>query len=385
MGGFIANLNPVMGIFLVMALGYIVGSISFFGVKLGASAILIVALVFGHFGFKSVGILGSIGLPLFLAPTGLMAGKTFVSNIKQNGISLFVVAIVTCIVGGIAISFSSVAFDIPIELALGLGTGALTSTAMLGTVNSLTDSILPSVGYGIAYVFGVVGVVLFVQLVPKIFKVDRDEENAKLELPEADAGRKKLDPKSLINFDGHGLAGVAITIVLGVAIGSIKIPVGDAMVISIGNGGGAIIAGIILAHFGRVGRINFTFDSGKLGLLRDFGLALFLMNSGINAGAGFVEVLGEYGIKLFFIGALITIVPSAIGFFLSYKVFKLPVFAALGATTGSMTSAPSLGALLEVTKDNKVANFYAATQPVATVFLVFMPQIIWMFFGGFGG
>ena len=105
------------------------------------------------------------------------------------------------------------------------------------------------------------------------------------------------------------------------------------------------------------------------------------MRSGVNAGAGFVEVIGEYGMKLFFIGALQTFVTTVISFLMAYYVFKLPLFVALGTTTGSMTSAPSLGALLEVTKDERVSSYYAATQPIATIVLVFMPQVIFMFFG----
>lgn len=379
MADFISGMSPVMGVFLIITLGYALGSISFGRIKLGASGILLIALVFGHFGFDSIGILGSIGLPLFLAPIGLMAGKTFATNIKKNGLSLLFISISTCIVGGIAISISSILFDIPIELALGLGTGSLTSTAMLGTVTSLTDSILPGVGYGIAYIVGVIGVVLFVQLVPKILKVDIDKENAKLDLPES-GSLKNLDTSKLINFDSHGIYGVAIAIVLGVLLGSIKIPVGNSVVISIGNGGGSIIAGIILAHFGKIGRINFTFKPQNMTNMRDIGLALFLTNSGLKAGSGFIEVVSEYGIKLFLIGVLITLTCTIFSFLLSYKVFKLPLFAALGATTGSMTSAPSLGALLGVTQDDRAGNYYAATQPIATVFLVLMPQIIWAIF-----
>lgn len=374
-------MSTLMVMFLIMALGYMVGYINFFGIKFGASAILIISLFFGHFGYEIPGIVGSLGLVMFLAPIGLMAGSTFISNIKLNGVKFLLIAVLTCVVGGIMICVTAIAFDIPIELSTGLGTGALTSTSMLGSVTGLTDSLLPSVGYGIAYPFGVVGVVLFVQLVPKFLKVDIDEENEKLTVPESKGVTVKGDKGSLINFDPHGLFGVAVAIILGVFIGGIKIPIGDSIRISLGNGGGSIIAGIILGHFGRIGPINFTYDKSKMQLVRDLGLALFLMRSGVNAGAGFVEVVSEYGIKLFFIGALQTTVTMVASFLLAYYIFKLPLFGALGSTTGSMTSAPSLGALLGVTKDERVSSFYAATQPVATVFLVLMPQVIFTIFG----
>ena len=373
-------MNELLIIFLIMVLGYALGHINFFGIKFGASAILIVALFFGHFGFEVPKFLAKIGLVLFLAPIGLMAGPSFMANIKKNGLSFLAISFITVAVGGILIVLISKFFDIDLALSMGLATGAMTSTSMLGTVKSLTTSNLPGVGYGIAYAFGVVGVVLIVQLMPKILKVDVDEEINKLVLPKDNSNLTKKDIGDLINFEKNGLFPVALASTLGILLGSIKIPIGSVS-LSLGAGGGALIAGLVLGHYGRLGRINLVVSSERLSLVRDLGLAFFLLESGVSAGTGFVEVVSQYGIKLFFAGVILTLVPALISLFISYKVFKLPLFAALGATTGSMTSAPSLGALLQVTNgDDKVSSFYAATQPTATVMMVFLPQIINIFF-----
>lgn len=373
-------MNELLIIFLIMVLGYAFGHINFFGIKFGASAILIVALFFGHFGFEVPKFLAKLGLVLFLAPIGLMAGPTFMANIKKNGVSFLAISFITTAVGGVLIVLISKLFNIELSLSMGLATGAMTSTSMLGTVKSLTTSNLPGVGYGIAYAFGVVGVVLIVQLVPRILKVDIDEENKKLILPVEHDIEEKVEAKDLINFEKNGLFAVALASVLGVLLGSIKIPVGDSVNLSLGAGGGSLIMGLVLGHYGRIGKVNLTVSKERLSLVRDLGLAFFLLESGVSAGSGFVEVVTQYGAKLFFAGVIMTLVPALVSLFISYKVFKLPLFAALGATTGSMTSAPSLGALLQVTNDDKVSSFYAATQPTATVMMVFLPQIINVFF-----
>lgn len=373
-------MNELLIIFLIMVLGYALGHVNFFGIKFGASAILIVALFFGHFGFTVPKFLAKIGLVLFLAPIGLMAGPSFMANIKKNGLSFLAISFITVAIGGILIVLVSKFFDIDLALSMGLATGAMTSTSMLGTVKTLTTSSLPGVGYGIAYAFGVVGVVLIVQLMPKILKVDVDEEINKLVLPKDNPNLNKKDVGNLINFEKNGLFPVALASTLGILLGSIKIPIGSVS-LSLGAGGGALIAGLVLGHYGRLGRINLVVSNERLSLVRDLGLAFFLLESGVSAGTGFVEVVSQYGIKLFFAGVILTLVPALISLFVSYKVFKLPLFAALGATTGSMTSAPSLGALLQVTNgDDKVSSFYAATQPTATVMMVFLPQIINIFF-----
>lgn len=373
-------MNELLIIFLIMVLGYALGHVNFFGLKFGASAILIVALFFGHFGFEVPKFLAKIGLVLFLAPIGLMAGPSFMANIKKNGLSFLAISFITTAVGGVLIVLISKVFHIELALSMGLATGAMTSTSMLGTVKGLTTSNLPGVGYGIAYAFGVVGVVLIVQLVPRILRVDVDEENKKLVLPKTSSEVSKKDLGNLIDFEKNGLFPVALASTLGILLGSIKIPIGSVS-LSLGAGGGALIAGLVLGHYGRLGRINLVVSNDRLALVRDLGLAFFLLESGVSAGTGFVEVVSQYGIKLFFAGVILTLVPALISLFISYKVFKLPLFAALGATTGSMTSAPSLGALLQVTNgDDKVSSYYAATQPTATVLMVFLPQIINVFF-----
>lgn len=372
-------MNELLIIFLIMVLGYAFGHINFFGLKFGASAILIVALFFGHFGFEVPKFLAKLGLVLFLAPIGLMAGPTFMANIKKNGVSFLAISFITTAVGGVLIVLISKLFNIELSLSMGLATGAMTSTSMLGTVKGLTTSNLPGVGYGIAYAFGVVGVVLIVQLVPRILKVNIDEENNKLILPVDHDIAEKVEAKDLIDFEKNGLFAVALASVLGVLLGSIKVPIGSVN-LSLGAGGGSLITGLVLGHYGRIGKINLTISNERLSLVRDLGLAFFLLESGVSAGSGFVEVVTQYGAKLFLAGVIMTLVPALVSLFVSYKIFKLPLFAALGATTGSMTSAPSLGALLQVTNDDKVSSFYAATQPTATVMMVFLPQIINVFF-----
>ena len=251
-------MDEILVIFLIMVLGYILGKINFFGIRFGASAILIVALFFGHFGYSVPKFLATLGLVLFLAPIGLMAGPSFMANIKKNGWSFLAISLFTALIGGLLVVIISKAFDIETSLSLGLCSGAMTSTSMLGTVKSLTESNLPGVGYGIAYAFGVVGVVLIVQLIPKFLHADTDEENAKLILPEDKKEEDNRDFKELINLDPNGLFAIALACVLGILIGSIKIPIGDSVNLSLGYGGGSLIAGLILGNYGHVGKLKLT-------------------------------------------------------------------------------------------------------------------------------
>src|SRR3712207_4134790 len=71
-------------------------------------------------------------------------------------------------------------FDTP--SVVGLIAGALTSTPGLAVAIDSTNSPLASIAYGIAYPFGVIGVILFVKLLPKIMRIDLDQEARRLEI-----------------------------------------------------------------------------------------------------------------------------------------------------------------------------------------------------------
>lgn len=368
--------NSIFMIFLTLTLGYMFGRISFGGLKFGTSGVLVIALIFGHFGMTVPGILGSVGLVLFLSAVGLSAGPSFVSNLKANFWGFIATSFSILLAGGIVIIICVKYFEIPADLALGIAAGALTSTTSLAATIELTSSSTASVGYGLAYVFGIISIVFFVQLVPKFLKADIQKENEKLINPPLSQRLAKLKTMQLITIDAPGVFTIALSIILGVTLGTIKIPLGTGTFFSLGNAGGTIIAGIIVSAFGRIGKINLQSPKSTLIPIRDFGISLFLLQNGTKAGAGFIETLSRYGIKLFIAGVLMSLAAIFAAYIVSKWIFKMPLFAALGATTGAMTSAPALNALISVSNDDRVASFYAACQPVATVGLVILPQII---------
>ena len=71
--------------------------------------------------------------------------------------------------------------------------------------------------------------------------------------------------------------------------------------------------GLILGHFGRIGRINMRISTGFLKAFREFGLVMFLIGAGVPGGSGFVDIVREYGLILFLYGALMTTVPLLVG------------------------------------------------------------------------
>ena len=373
--------NTLMIVFLVAVIGYLVGSIKIRGVELGTAGVLLVALVFGHFGFEVPDLVRELGLICFVTSVGFIAGPKFFRNFKINARSYILLGAIIIIIGALTtIGIIEIA-GVPSDVSVGMMAGALTSTPGLAAAIDATGSANASVGYGIAYPFGVVGVVLFVQLVPKFLKTDMAAERARFEAAQnvGDEEFHKTKKEELFYADSMGFFPFALAIVLGIILAKIVIPLPGGAEFSLGTSGSPLIAGLILGHFGKIGRLSMKVEKHVLECLREFGLALFLIGAGVEAGAGFVEILREEGLVLFIYGALITLIPMFVGYFFAAKVLKLSLFNSLGSICGGMTSTPALGTLIRVTETDDVASAYAATYPVALVFVVLGCQFIGIF------
>ena len=373
--------SEIMIIFCIAALGYLLGSVTIKGLSLGTSGILLVALVFGHFGLLVPKIVKDVGLIAFVTAVGFIAGPGFFRNFKKQavsyvllGISIILVGALTC-VGVIALA------GIPVDLSVGMMSGALTSTPGLAAAIEATGSNMASVGYGIAYPFGVLGVVLFVQLIPKILKIDIEKERQKLSAPTPEQSADNPAPKTYKSLDEFGLLAFAVAAILGVLIGKVQIPLPGGAVFSLGTSGGPLLTGLVMGHFAHIGPVAIDVPKKTLNVVRELGLALFLMGAGTDAGQGFIKTLGEHGIALFLWGAAMTLVPMIVGYVLAVKVFKIDVLSALGSICGGMTSTPALGTLMQVTKTEAVAVAYAATYPLALIMVVLCCQFLPIFFG----
>jgi putative transport protein len=169
-------------LFLVIGLGIMVGKINFKGVKFELSAVIFVALFFGYFyhyyhiEFLLPPIVQDIGLVLFIYTIGMQAGPSFFSAFKEQGIKLMLLAATIVITGAVLAVIISFTAGVDMPLMTGLFTGALTSTPGLAAAIEASGSPLASIGYGVAYPFGVIGVILFIKLSPKIFRVDLKKE-----------------------------------------------------------------------------------------------------------------------------------------------------------------------------------------------------------------
>ncbi len=372
--------NQMFLIFIIAILGYLVGRLSIGGLSLGTSGILLVALVFGHFGYIIDKSIQDLGLICFVTSVGLIAGPVFFENFKKKAFAYIIIGLSVDIIGAILTGAAIAIFDTPVDVTMGIFTGAMTSTPGLGAAKEITTD-AAATGYAIAYPFGVIGIVLFVQLIPKLLKANIQEEAKKIAITTTEkTDNDKNEKNKIFKIDPLGFAPLALTIVLGMILAKIVIPLPGGLNISLGTSGGPLIIGLIVGHFRKVGKVSLGVPKNLLEVLREFGLGLFLMGAGTTGGQGFVEVLKEHGIILFLIGMVITLVPMICVYILARYVLKLEMFNCLGAICGGKTSTPALGCLIATAGTTDVASAYAASYPVALITIVMATQIIAMIF-----
>lgn len=198
--------NPLMALFAITGLGMLLGAISIKGLSIGTSGVLFVALVAGHFRLSIPDEIGRFGLAIFVYCVGIGAGGRFFAALAREGgslakLSLIIVASAAATAWGLA-----ELLDLPPALAAGLFAGAMTSTPALAAATEGAHQLASDVaiGYGITYPFGVIGVVLFVQLLPRILRNRNPQETQDSSVESQDV------EKSLIEVTNPNLFGSRI-------------------------------------------------------------------------------------------------------------------------------------------------------------------------------
>ncbi len=212
-------------IFVIIALGFILGRINIKGVSLGVSAVMFVALVFGHYGLKVPGTIQTIGLVLFLYTIGIQAGPGFFASFKKDGRRLALLAAGVMFTGGLLTWLLIKLFGVDSNIAVGLFSGAMSSTPGLAAAIDITGSPMASIGYTISYPFGVIGVIVFVRLLPKILKKDIATAEAEYQKEEAMEHPAIIQKHFVVeneNVDGRKIRDLNIRQMTGAMISRIK-------------------------------------------------------------------------------------------------------------------------------------------------------------------
>lgn len=181
--------HAMLIISLVISTGLVLGRLAYAGVQLGIAGVLFSGLIFGHFDLtinpEVMHFLREFGLIMFVYAIGLQVGPSFVSSFFKYGLRLNGLAAGIVLLGALIAVGISLIGGIPMPVAVGLFSGATTNTPSLAAAQQVLSSMpnmdaetlkMPGLGYAVAYPFGIIGIILSMLLMKRLFKVNVTQE-----------------------------------------------------------------------------------------------------------------------------------------------------------------------------------------------------------------
>lgn len=184
--------NPLLLIFLVAAIGYLVGRVRVFGASLGTAAVLFVGLGFGMFNphFEAPTIVFQLGLILFVYSVGISSGPAFFETFKKNGFRDMGFVLFSLFLSALFASVLYLTLHLDKSTVVGVYCGSTTNTPALAGVTDLLNRLGNPlkeqwvkdlvVGYTYSYPMGVLGVIIVLKYAEKWLKVDYEAEKNSL-------------------------------------------------------------------------------------------------------------------------------------------------------------------------------------------------------------
>jgi putative transport protein len=199
--------EPLLALFLTIALGYLVGKLKAGNFVLGGIAgTLLVGVVIGQFGVDINSGIKAIFFALFIYAVGFQGGPQFFHALNRRSLNQLASAFVMCFAGLLCVLAAAWMFDLDRGMAAGLAAGGLTQSAIIGTAGDaigklglsaeLTKTMQTNVavGYAVCYIFGSLGPIIMVSwFLPLIMKWDVRKEAIKL-ANLLSGGHPELDP-----------------------------------------------------------------------------------------------------------------------------------------------------------------------------------------------
>ena len=223
---------------VVVAAGIGAGHVRVKGIGLGVAGVLFAGLVAGHFGFvppvATLELLRDFGLILFVYAIGAQLGPGFFESLRHGGARLNALAAAVALGGVVVAAAGAKLLQLDVAGVVGVLAGATTNTPSLGAAQQVLDGVkgiedvrrgLPSLGYAVAYPFGVAGIIAGLVVLRAVFKVDpkaeadallraRASEHPPVERRTVVVENKNLDGMAVKDIPGFAGYGVVVSRVL---------------------------------------------------------------------------------------------------------------------------------------------------------------------------
>lgn len=181
--------QAVLVLSLICGAGLAIGKIKIFGISLGATFVFFAGILAGHFGLvvnpDMLIVLQNFGLILFIYALGVQVGPGFFGSLKKGGFKLNMLATLLMVVGTLMMLILHWTTDISLADLMGLFSGAVTNTPMLGSAQQALLQVSPesineannmAMACAVGYPFGLIGMVVCVAILQKTLAPRRNKK-----------------------------------------------------------------------------------------------------------------------------------------------------------------------------------------------------------------
>jgi putative transport protein len=173
---------------LLIAIGITLGKVRVRGISLGVTWILFAGLAVSYAGISVdkalMYFLRDFGLILFVYSIGLQVAPGFFASLRKNALASNILAAAVVLLGVIITVIFFLISDNQIAVMTGVMSGAVTNTpglaAAQAAINDLhlmnIDPSLVTLAYAVTYPFGVIGIILTLVILQKMFGVNLEEQ-----------------------------------------------------------------------------------------------------------------------------------------------------------------------------------------------------------------
>src|SRR3954468_3337903 len=215
--------HPELAIFLVLAIGFLIGRIKIGSFALGTVVgTLLAGVAIGQLGIQVPAVVKYVFFDLFLFTTGYKVGPQFFRGLKKDALPQLTLTLVLCVVCLLAAYTAARLLHYDMGTAAGLLAGAFTESTVIGTASdaigrldisaadktSLTNNI--PVAYAVTYLIGTGFIVWFLPNIgPKLMRVNLREEARKLQaqiLGSGESGPEKLSAFQTLGIRAYRVA-----------------------------------------------------------------------------------------------------------------------------------------------------------------------------------
>src|SRR6202140_4179738 len=184
--------QPLLALFVTIALGYLVGKIKIGSFVLGGIAgTLLVGVAIGQLGINIDSGIKNIFFALFIYAVGFQGGPQFFHALNRRSLNQLASSFVMCLTGLLCVLLAARMFGLDRGMAAGLAAGGLTQSAIIGTAGDargklglaaeLTKTMQTNVavGYAVCYIFGSLGPIIMISwFLPLVMKGEIREKAA---------------------------------------------------------------------------------------------------------------------------------------------------------------------------------------------------------------